>query len=151
MKFRRQAKIMELIEKEIIETQEDLSLKLREVGYNITQATISRDIKELRLVKTLTSDGTYRYSTTASENTENNFVARLRIIFRECVTSIDFAQNIVVIKTLPALGSAAASAIDSMRVGEIIGTLAGDDTVFVVMRTTENAESFCGDAIKMLK
>jgi len=151
VKFRRQAKILELIEREKIETQEDLSSKLREVGYHITQATISRDIKELRLVKTLTADGTYKYSASIPESAENNFVSRLRNIFKECVTSIDFAQNIVVIKTLPALGSAAASAIDSMRVAEIVGTLAGDDTVFVVMRTAASAEIFCADAHTLLR
>lgn len=150
MKFQRQAKILDLIENHEIETQEDLSDKLREMGYDTTQATVSRDIKELRLIKMLSSSGKYKYATSAKE-AENSFTTRLRNIFRECVTSIDFAQNMVVIKTLPGLGSAAAMAIDSMRIQHVVGTLGGDDTVFIVMRDNDCALRFCEEAEDMLK
>lgn len=150
MKFQRQAKILDLIDKNEIETQEDLSARLRDIGFETTQATVSRDIKELRLIKILSASGKYKYAAAAKES-ENSFTERLRNIFKECVTNIDFAQNMVVIKTLPGLGPAAASAIDVMRVPHVVGTLAGDDTVFIVMRSEENAVSFCQETEDMLK
>ncbi len=150
MKFQRQAKILDLIEKYEIETQEELSEHLRGMGYNTTQATVSRDIKELRLIKILSSSsGKYRYAAATSE-VEGSFSVRLRNIFRECVTDISFAQNMVVIKTLPGLGQAAAMAIDALRNVSVVGTLGGDDTVFIVMKDTECADHFCADARKML-
>ncbi len=150
MKFQRQAKILELIEHNEIETQEELSTRLRDLGYDTTQATVSRDIKELRLIKILSPSGKYRYATSTQE-AENSFVSRLQNIFRECVTSVDAAQNIVVIKTLPALASAAAVAIDAMRVPNVVGSISGDDTVFIVMRDNESALDFCEDTKNMLK
>lgn len=150
MKFQRQAKILELIEHNEIETQEELSARLRDLGYDTTQATVSRDIKELRLIKILSPSGKYRYATSTQE-AENSFVGRLQNIFRECVTSVDAAQNIVVIKTLPALASAAAVAIDAMRVPKVVGSISGDDTVFIVMRDNESALDFCEDTKNMLK
>ena len=104
MKFQRQAKILELIDRFEIETQEELTDHLRAVGYSTTQATVSRDIKELRLIKSLSTEtGKYKY-TVAAAGAEDSFTTRLRNIFRECVTDIDAAQNMVVIKTLPGLG-----------------------------------------------
>ena len=151
MKFQRQARILDLIEKQEIETQEDLTEQLRTLGYNTTQATISRDIKELRLIKILSArTGKYKYAA-ASTEVENSFTTRLRNIFRECVTSIDAAQNMVVIKTLPGLGQAAAMAIDAMRDTRVVGTLGGDDTVFVVMRDTASATEFCEHASGLLQ
>ena len=150
MKFQRQAKILELIEHNEIETQEELSMRLRDLGYDTTQATVSRDIKDLRLIKFLSPSGKYRYATSTQE-AENSFVSRLQNIFRECVTGVDAAQNIVVIKTLPALASAAAMAIDAMRVPKVVGTISGDDTVFIVMRDNESALDFCEDTKNMLK
>ena len=141
MKFQRQSKILELIEREKIDTQEDLSSRLKALGYTATQATVSRDIKELRLIKVMTPDGTYKYASAAREN-EAGIIGRIRNIFKESVVSIDSAQNIVVIKTLPGLGSAAGSAVDAMRLPEVVGSVAGDDTVFAVMRTTEQADKF---------
>ncbi len=150
MKFQRQAKILEIIEHNEIETQEELSTRLRELGYDTTQATVSRDIKDLRLIKILSPSGKYRYATSTQE-AENSFSTRLQNIFRECVTSVDAAQNMVVIKTLPALASAAAMAIDAMRLPKVVGTLSGDDTVFILMRDNESAEDFCEDTKNMLK
>ena len=149
MKTQRQAKIMEIISTKDIETQEQLLQALLEAGYNSTQATISRDIKELRIVKELTSFGTYRYCA-ASREGKPTFSGRLNTIFRECVTNFDYAQNMVVIHTLPGLASAAASAIDAMNMSVVLGTLAGDDTVFVVMRDSNSAAAFCGEIRNLL-
>ncbi len=144
MKSQRQAKIMEIISTTNVETQEQLLVLLQEAGFRSTQATISRDIKELRIVKELTTLGTYRY-TTAVKEMPSTFSSRLNTIFRECVTRYDYAQNIVVIHTLPGLAGAAASAIDAMNLSVIVGTLAGDDTVMVVMRDSNAAAQFCGE------
>lgn len=144
MKAQRQAKIMEIITAQNVETQEQLLALLQKEGFRATQATVSRDIKELRIVKELTTFGTYRYSASNGETT-GTFSTRLNTIFRECVTSFDYAQNIIVIRTLPGLASAAASAIDAMNMSMIIGSLAGDDTVMVVMRDTNAAAAFCGE------
>ncbi len=149
MKTQRQAKIMEIISTTNVETQEQLLQLLQDAGFNSTQATISRDIKELRIVKELTSFGTYRYATTAKEMT-GTFSARLNTIFRECVTGFDYAQNIIVIHTLPGLANAAASALDAMNMSVVLGTIAGDDTVFVVMRDTNSAAAFCGEIRSLL-
>ncbi len=144
MKSSRQAKIMEIISNTNVETQEQLLQLLQAAGYSCTQATISRDIKELRIIKELTGFGTYRY-TTASREVPSGFAGRLNTIFRECVTSFDYAQNIVVIHTLPGLANGAASALDAMSMAVVLGTIAGDDTVFVVMRDANAAAAFCGE------
>ncbi len=144
MKSQRQAKIMEIISSQNVETQEQLLELLQQEGFRGTQATISRDIKELRIVKELTSLGTYRYTASVNE-AAGSFSARLNTIFRECVTGFDYAQNIIVIRTLPGLASAAGSAIDAMNMSMVVGSLAGDDTVMVVMRDSNAAAAFCGE------
>ena len=144
MKSQRQAKILEIISTTNVETQERLLQELEDAGFHSTQATISRDIKDLRIVKELTSLGTYRY-TTSTKEVPATFSSRLNTIFRECVTRYDYAQNIVVIHTLPGLAGAAASAIDAMSMSVVVGTLAGDDTVMVVMRDNNSAAQFCGE------
>ena len=149
MKSKRQAKIMEIISNTNVETQEQLLALLQAAGFVCTQATISRDIKELRIVKELTSFGTYRYCA-ASREGKPTFTGRLNTIFRECVTNFDYAQNMVVIHTLPGLANAAASALDAMNMSVIVGTIAGDDTVFVVMRDTNSAAAFCGEIKSLL-
>ena len=149
MKSKRQAKILEIISNRNIETQEQLLAELQAEGFRGTQATISRDIKELRIVKELTSLGTYRYTISASD-LGSSFSARLNTIFRECVISFDYAQNIIVVRTLPGLASAAGSAIDAMNLSTIVGTLAGDDTVMIVMRDTNAAATLCGEIRSLL-
>ena len=144
MKSQRQAKIIEIISTRNVETQEQLLDALQKEGFRATQATISRDIKELRIVKELTSIGTYRYTTTASE-VSGSFSSRLNTIFKECVVSFDYAQNIIVIRTLPGIAYAAGSAIDAMNLNSVVGSLAGDDTVMVVMRDINAAAAFCGE------
>ena len=140
---------MEIISLKDIETQEQLLEELRAAGFNSTQATISRDIKELRIIKELTSFGVYRY-TSSTKETGNSFSAKLNTIFRECIISFDYAQNITVIRTLPGLANAAASAIDSMGMSVVLGTIAGDDTVFIVMRDGNAAAAFCGEIQNLL-
>ena len=135
---------MEIISNRNVETQEQLLALLQGEGFRATQATISRDIKELRIVKELTSLGTYRY-TVANNEVSSSFSARLNTIFRECVTGFDYAQNIIIIRTLPGLASAAGSAIDAMNMSMVVGSLAGDDTVMIVMRDNNSAAAFCGE------
>ena len=142
MKSERHARILELISQQDIETQNQLMEALAAHGIRSTQATLSRDIKELRLVKELSPKGGYRYSAPQREETADH-VSRLRKIFRECVVSCDFAQNLVVIHTLPGLANAAASAMDNMEIPHLVGSIAGDDTVFMAMRNTADAEAFC--------
>lgn len=149
MKSQRQAKIMEIIANQNVETQEQLLALLQQAGFRGTQATISRDIKELRIVKELTSLGTYRYTASTGE-VSGNFSSRLNTIFRECITSFDYAQNIVVIHTMPGLASAAGSAIDAMNMSVVLGSLAGDDTVIVIMRDNNAAAAFCGEIKNLL-
>ena len=149
MKSQRQAKIMEIISNRNVETLEQLLEELMQAGFRCTQATISRDIKELRIVKELTSFGTYRY-TAATDEISGTFSSRLNTIFRQCITNFDYAQNLIVIHTLPGLASAAASAIDAMNMSVVLGSIAGDDTVFVVMRDTNAAAAFCGEIRNLL-
>ena len=150
MKSQRHEKIIELINTNDIETQEDLTRLLKLNGFDTTQATVSRDIKELHLVKTASKSGRNKYAV-ASGQAETGFSGRLRTIFREGVLSYDYAQNIVVIKTMPGLASAACSALDGMHLADVVGTIAGDDTGFLVLRSTESAHAFCDDLKKMLE
>ena len=149
MKSKRQAEILHIIEEMDVETQDQLLSALRERGVNSTQATISRDIKELHLVKELTSYGTYKYAV-SGRKASLNAAGRLRTIFKEGVTSFDRAQNIVVIKTMPGLASAACAAIDGMEINGLVGSLAGDDTALLIMRDNSQAEAFCDEIHKML-
>ena len=150
MKSQRQAKIMEIISSRNVETQEQLLEALQKEGFHGTQATISRDIKELRIIKELTNLGTYRYTTSTNE-VSGSFTSKLNTIFKECVISSEYAQNIIVIRTLPGLASAAGSAIDAMNLHIVVGTLAGDDTVMVVMRDSNAAAAFCGEIKNLIK
>lgn len=149
MKSQRQAKIMEIISNKNVETQEQLLAELQSAGFRSTQATISRDIKELHIVKELTSFGTYRYTATADE-LGGTFSTKLNAIFRQCITNFDYSRNMVVIRTLPGLASAAASAIDAMNMSVVLGTIAGDDTVFIVMRDDNAASAFVGEIHHLL-
>ena len=149
MKNNRQAMILEIISQENIETQEQLLAKLQERGINSTQATISRDIKQMHLIKQPAGQGVYKYAVSDNRN-RLNFAEKLRTIFRESTTSIDYAQNIVVIKTMPGLASAACSALDNMDLTYMVGSLAGDDTAFLLMKDTEAAETFCEEIKEML-
>ena len=150
MKNNRQSMILDIIAKEHIETQEQLLEQLRKRGVASTQATISRDIKQLHLVKEPTGQGRYRYAVSV-QKTKLNFADKLRTIFRESVLTVDNAQNIVVIKTLPGLANAAGSAVDGMDVPYLVGSLAGDDTALLIMRDTESALDFTEEIKEMLR
>lgn len=150
MKTKRQAKIIEIISNTNVETQEQLLKALEEAGFTSTQATISRDIKELRIVKELTSLGTYRYSV-SEKDAPPALTDRLNTIFRECVTSIDYAENIIVIHTLAGMANAAGAALDAMKINVVLGTLAGDDTVMIVMRDANSAAAFSGEIKAVVK
>ena len=150
MKNNRQEKILAIIEAEPIETQEQLLSKLQEQGIESTQATISRDIKQLHLVKEPYGGGRYRYAVSA-QKAKLNFADRLQIILRESIVDVDYAQSIVVLKTLPGLANAAASAFDGMDMPSKVGTLAGDDTVMIIMRSNESAKELCREIITMRK
>lgn len=149
MKSSRQEKILEIIASRDVETQSQLIDELLACGVKSTQATLSRDIKELRLVKELTSAGKYRY-VAASREELTDFDLRLKKIFRESVTSYDTAQNILVLKTLPGLAPAACAALDGMEIEGLVGTLAGDDTAFIAMKNIEAAENFENEIEKLL-
>ena len=149
MKNDRQAMILEIISRENIETQEQLLNRLQARGVRCTQATISRDIKQLHLMKEPVGQGVYKYAVSGNR-TKLNLAEKLRTIFRECIVSIDYAQNIVVIKTMPGLANGACSALDNMEMNDIVGSLAGDDTALLVMRSTEAAELLCQEIKDML-
>jgi len=133
MKAKRQVKILEIIRARAIETQEQLAQALREEGIRVTQATISRDIKELKIVKVPSADGSYRYAQ-RDDSLQEAQAGRMMRIFRECVTSVDRSDQMVVIDTLPATAQGIAEAIDGLRWPEVLGTLAGERTVFVVVK-----------------
>lgn len=140
MKPGRQSVILEIIAEQEIETQHQLLQALAERGVKSTQATLSRDIKDMRLVKELGPNGKYRYVTAAKQENDD-FEQRLKKIFRESVISYDVAQNLFIIKTLPGLAPAACSAIDAMDIKGLVGSLAGDDTAFLAMKDTESAQN----------
>ena len=150
MKNDRQRRILEIVEKEPIDTQELLQQRLLEQGVSCTQATISRDIKQLHLIKEPVGQGRYRY-TVSSQRSRLNVADKLRNIFRESIVSVDFAQNIVVIKTMAGLANAAAAALDSMNIPYVVGSLAGDDTALLIMKDMESARGFCEEIHEMLK
>ncbi|MBQ8250170.1 MAG: arginine repressor [Clostridia bacterium] len=144
MKYDRQSEIISLIGEREIETQEELLEGLREKGYMVTQATISRDIRELKLVKVSAgAGGRYKYATAHRE--ENTISKKYRNLLIETVEKIDRANNITVVKTIVGMASGAAAAIDSMGRDDLVGSVAGDDTIIIVMRTNEAAQSLVDD------
>ncbi len=148
-KYTRQSKILELITRKEIETQEELADGLKAMGIDVTQATISRDIKELRLVKVMAKSGKYRYATISQS--QEGITDRLNKIFENSVVSIDNALNVIVIRTIPGAAQICASAIDYMGVNDIVGTLAGDDTVFVAIRDLDCIESVLNEFKKNIR
>jgi len=150
LKEPRQKKILELVSRQGIETQQALAAALQAAGFGVTQATVSRDIRELNLVKELGVDGRYRYAAPVREGVRN-YSERLKKIFQESVTSVACAQNLVVLKTLPGLASAACSAIDDMGASDLAGTLAGDDTAFLAMLDKAAAERLCREIEGMMR
>lgn len=149
MKSIRQNAILEVIRDRDIETQEELADELRRRDFKVTQATVSRDIRELRLLKVLSSDGTYKYAT--ADKPENGLSDRFHRIFSESVLSISHAYNQVIIKTLPGSANVAAEMIDSLRWSEILGTLAGDNTILMIVRSVEEVDNILRRIDDMLR
>lgn len=138
MRIKRQNAILQLIGEGDIETQQELTDALRAIGYDVTQATVSRDIKELRLVKRLNESGRYVYAQSGI-NSDSDMNERFNIIFEKSVVSIEYAVNNIVVKTLSGMAQAAAAALDAMDLPEVVGTIAGDDTIIMVVRSEESA------------
>lgn len=140
-KAQRHNKIKELIQKHDIDTQNALADALNENGFNVTQATVSRDIKELGLVKVLTDNGGYKYALPVKTAETLNISTKVINVFCESVISIDCSQNIVVVKTLSGSANAAGALIDKLNIPEILGCIAGDDTIFIVVSSSDVAPS----------
>lgn len=148
MKTRRHAMILEIINEYPVETQEELLNRLKYNGFNVTQATVSRDIKELRLLKSLSPDGKYRY--TSIKKSSSDLQGNMQNFFNSSVIMIKSAQNMVVIKTMAGMANALCASIDSMDFDGLIGTIAGDDTIFIVCSDTERASKLVLDLKKFL-
>ncbi len=148
MKNRRHSKILDIISNNSVDTQEELLNLLKKEGFSVTQATVSRDIKELRLLKTLSSDGKYHY-TSASKNAfdiKSNFQS----LFKNSVTSVDFAENLIVIKTLSGMAQAICTSLDNMEFENVLGTIAGDDTIFMACKNLSSATGLVSELKKLL-
>ena len=140
MKNSRHAKILEIITEYNIETQDELITKLCQSGYDVTQATVSRDIKQLQLVKIATEDGKYKYSLPRRDDVTSN--AKFKSILKDTTISVQDAENIVVIKTYPGMANAAAAAVDALAGDTMLGCIAGDDTIFIVVKNDDEAIRF---------
>lgn len=149
MKSVRQVAILDIIEKQAVETQEELAEALRARGIKVTQATVSRDIKELRLLKVLSSDGAYKYAT--ADKAENGLNERFIRMLSESLLSVAASNNLVVVKTLSGSANMAAEALDSMHWPEILGSLAGDNTILLVVRANEDAPAVVQRIQDMMK
>lgn len=143
MKKERQSKIIEIVRGGAVGTQDELVDELKRAGYDVSQATISRDIKELRLQKAADATNGYRYVLPGEQQSSGAGDARLQTIFGQSVVKVDSAQNIVVIKTMPGLASAACAAVDGMHLDYVLGTLQGDDTGLVIVRDEASARELC--------
>lgn len=140
MKTKRHAKILEIIRNQNIETQEDLSNELNKAGYRVTQATISRDIRELKLSKVPVAGGKQKYA--VLDNMMNNMSDKFVRVFKEGFISVDRANNMVIIKTVSGMAMAVGAALDDMEFENVLGTIAGDDTIFAVLREPDDALKF---------
>jgi transcriptional regulator of arginine metabolism len=149
MKTVRQVAILDIIEKQEIETQEELASALNAQGIRVTQATVSRDIKELRLLKVLTPSGKYKYAT--GDQADNNLTDRFIRMLAESLLSVSSANNLIVVKTLSGSANVAAEALDSMHWPEVLGTLAGDNTVLLIIRSNEETITVTSRIREMMK
>lgn len=148
MKSRRHFAIMDIIARYPVSTQEELCEALRENGFDVTQATVSRDIKEMHLIKVPSPEG-YRYAVPEVSKVRSS-QDRMKRLFQDSVVRIDYSNNIIVIKTLPGAAQSIASVIDNSEQEEILGTVAGDDTIFIVVKPPEDVEKVTGDFIRLL-
>ena len=139
MKFQRHNLILKLIEEEPIETQKELSDRLRAAGFRVTQATVSRDIKEMHLIKVLAEDGVYRYA--MIDKNDQGVGDRLIRMLSDSVVDINSANNLIVIKTLSGSAHVAAEAVDSLHWPEVLGTVAGDNTILIIVRSNDEVDA----------
>ncbi len=142
MRNKRHSAILTLIKENNIETQQELTSHLAKLGFEVTQATVSRDIKELRLIKRSSSDGRYVYAPHAEE-AKSGVSDKMSLILQKSITGVDYALNTIVIKTLAGMAQGAASVLDAMQFSECLGTIAGDDTIFIVTRSEDAAKKLC--------
>jgi transcriptional regulator of arginine metabolism len=149
MKTIRQSLILDIIKNKEIETQEELARELIDSGVNITQATISRDIKDLNLIKVQTENGKYKYAASAGSMGGKNISVLMRV-FKSTVKSIMTASNMVVVKTLAGSGNAAAEVIDNLDIDGIVGTIAGDNTIFLATNSEQAAHEICNQLLQMI-
>lgn len=150
LKARRQSCILNLVGAHVIDTQEELAARLAREGFRVTQATVSRDIRELRLVKVPTGDGRYRYAPSAQSEL-GLLNERMLRLFRECVVRCDASENLVVIHTLPATAAGVAEAVDGLHAPEVVGTLSGERTVFVVVKPRRAVPRFLERVRRLLR
>ena len=143
MKSARHQAILDLIEQHPIDRQEDLLAHLREEGFDVTQATVSRDIRELQLVKTATADGRYRYVPASASGKVTHSPSRFEMIFRESVLKVDYAGHMVLVKCFSGMANAACEVFDAKQWDNVVGTLSGDDTFFILMRSEDDAAAIC--------
>lgn len=148
-KSERHQKIIELISTYNISTQTELTNRLTESGFDVTQATTSRDLQELRVIKVTSADGTYKYAT--AKETDIKINDKLQTVFEQCLVSVDYAINIVVLKTISGAAQAVGYALDSFTWEEIIGSIAGDDTVMIVVRNEKSAKQLVSRLTKYIK
>lgn len=149
MKKNRHSEILRLISQHTVSTQEELLERLKEAGFSTTQATVSRDIKELNLIKQMNKQGVYRYVESKSETEE--YLSKFNAIFAHSVISADFAGNMTVIKCIQGMAQAACASFDSMQWEGLVGTIAGDDTIFALCRTPELAQELALSITKLIK
>ncbi len=148
MKYKRHNEIKKIISAYNIETQDELMARLRDRGYDVTQATISRDIRELRLIKVAVGINSFKYAIPTFE--AQNYTEKYQYIIKETVIHVDTAQNLIILKTLPGMAQAAAAAVDGLGWNEMVGSIAGDDTIFIAMRSYEKAQEYA-ESINDLK
>lgn len=149
MKKSRLDKVVEIIQKYDVETQEELAGRLRDAGFAVTQATVSRDIRELKLSKVSAPGGRQKYILLRQEG--ENLEDKYSRVFRDGFASMDMAQNILVIKTVSGMAMAVAAALDAMKCSEIVGCIAGDDTIFVAVRSVEETQQLMEKLYKLIK
>lgn len=148
MKTRRHSKIIELIQENSVETQEELLGLLKKEGYDVTQATVSRDIKELKLLKTLGNNGKYRYTVAGKSGLDMS--VNFHTLFKSAVINVDFAGNMIVLKTVSGMAQGICASMDSMDWDGVVGTIAGDDTIFIVTRSNNNAITLTTELKKLI-
>lgn len=149
MKRNRHDKIIEIIAKNVVETQEQLACLLKQAGYDVTQATVSRDIRQMKLTKQVTEDGRqkYVYTTADSDVMQDKYVSVLKAGY----LSMDTAQNLIVVRTVSGMAMALAAAIDALDFPQVLGCIAGDDTIMVALKNNEEATEVMNEMQKMIK